>query len=402
MQMLSAPSGALLPESSMVSIVRAIEGVAGIPAGFPILFDREMAIVEPAFRYLLNLAVIPGRSHAADTLRTYAEHLHDWFDALEQTGLDWRCADEGMIAAYRNRMLAAPSPHTGRPYARSTINDRVLTVCRFYTWAHRHRLIADLPFGYDDVSVRRVRPHGMLAHLDRRPAIVSANVLTIAEAESLPRPLRVDQLRRLFTALEPPYGLIAQWALATGMRRKELCGLQLAQVPVVAHLSLERDPLVGLPLTVTKGDRPRNVYPPLRLIDRTHWYIAEERAALVKRLRRARPDYRPPPALFLNASGAPVTRPRLSAAFSTAFRKAGLKGSTHWLRHTFAMTMLIRLQRQAVTSPDLNPLKIVQVLLGHASIQSTAIYLRCVEFHSDALADSLAYLYGELIGDDRP
>ncbi len=37
----------------MVSIVRAVEGVEGIPAGFPILLDRDMAIVESAFRYLL-------------------------------------------------------------------------------------------------------------------------------------------------------------------------------------------------------------------------------------------------------------------------------------------------------------------------------------------------------------
>jgi len=242
----------------------------------------------------------------------------------------------------------------------------------------------------------------MLAHLDRRPAIISSNVLTIAEAEALPRPLRVDQLRSLFAALDPPYDLMAQWALATGMRRKELCGLALSQVPVVAHFDVGRTPLVGLPLIVTKGDRPRTVYPPLRLIDRTHWYIGEERAALVKRLRRARPAYQQPTAVFLNTNGAPITRPRLSAAFSKAFQKAGLEGSGHWLRHTFAMTMLVRLQRQAMTSPDLNPLKVVQVLLGHASIQSTAVYLRCVEVHSEALADSLAFLYGEVIGDDGP
>jgi site-specific recombinase XerC len=55
----------------------------------------------------------------------------------------------------------------------------------------------------------------------------------------------------------------------------------------------------------------------------------------------------------------------------------------------------------ATTAPDLNPLKIVQVLLGHVSIQSTAIYLRCVELHADTLAESLAYLYGELVPHDR-
>jgi site-specific recombinase XerD len=314
----------------MAVIVRAVDGVSGIPVGFPILLDDKMAIIESAFTFLLELATVPGQSHSPETLRTYAEHLHDWFDALEQSGLDWRTVDEGTIAAYRNRMLSAPSPHTGRPYARSTINDRVGTVCRFYIWAQRRRLIAELPFGYVDVSVRPSRPQRMLAHLDRRPAIMSGNVLTIAEAEALPRPLRVDQLRRLFAALDPPYDLMAQWASATGMRRKELCGLELSQIPVVAHFDVGRTPLVAVPLIVTKGDRPRTAYPPLRLIDRTHWYIGEERAALVKHVHRARPAYRPPTALFLNANGEPVTRPRLSAAFSKAFPSTDNAGNSRF------------------------------------------------------------------------
>ena len=46
------------------------------------------------------------------------------------------------------------------------------------------------------------------------------------------------------------------------------------------------------------------------------------------------------------------------------------------------MTMLVLLQRQAQSTPDLNPLKIVQLMLGHSSIQSTAIYLRCVELNA--------------------
>ena len=63
------------------------------------------------------------------------------------------------------------------------------------------------------------------------------------------------------------------------------------------------------------------------------------------------------------------------------------------------MTMLVRLQRRMAMAPDsdLNPLKVVQVLLGHASIATTAIYLRCVELHERELSESLAYLYGELI-----
>ncbi|WP_439397121.1 tyrosine-type recombinase/integrase [Bradyrhizobium sp. PMVTL-01] len=270
-----------------------------------------------------------------------------------------------------------------------------------YSWAHRRGQIDALPFDYVDVSLRAARRQGMLAHLDHRPPIVMANVLTVSEAERLPRPLRVDQPQPLFQHLEQPFDLIAEWALATGMRRQELCGFQLHQVPDVAHLDIEEDPLVGIPLSTTKGDRPRTVYPPLRLIDRTHRYVGEERAALVKRLRKAQHGYRAPAALFLNCGGNPVTRARLSAAFGVAFLAAGVTGSGHWLRHTFAMTMLVRLQKQVATTPDLNPLKIVQVLLGHASIQSTAIYLRCVELHADTLAQSLAYLYGELVPHGR-
>ena len=97
----------------MVSIVRAIAGVNGIPVGFPILLDGQMSIVEPAFSYLLELSTIPGRSHATETVRTYSEHLHDWFDTLEQSGVDSRLADEGTEAAYRNRMLSAPKSAYG-------------------------------------------------------------------------------------------------------------------------------------------------------------------------------------------------------------------------------------------------------------------------------------------------
>ena len=388
----------------MAMIVRAAEGVPGIPESFPILFDDDMAIIEAAFAYLIEHATVLGRSHAAETVRTYAEHLHDWIDSLEQSGIDWRTADEMTVAAYRNRMLEAPSSHTRRPYARSTINDRVRTVCRFYEWAHRRGLVEELPFRFVDVrSTGNRRERGMLAHLDRQPQTkMTANALTVAQCERLPRPLRVEELRRLFAELDRPYRLMAEWALGTGLRRMELCGFKVSQIPDTANLGANADPLIGVSLTITKGDRPRTVYPPLRLIDRTHWYVGEERAALVKSIRRRCSDFRPPPNLFLNRGGKAVTRARLSGAFNAAFRAAGLDGSLHWLRHTFAMTMLVRLQRQVAMAPDsdLNPLKVVQVLLGHASIATTAIYLRCVELHERELGESLAYLYGELIPDD--
>ena len=252
----------------MAKIIKATIGYSEMPAGFPILISDQMAIIEPAFAYLLELATIPGRSHAIETVRTYGEHLHDWFDSLEQSGLDWRTVSEVDIAAYRNRMLSQPSPHTMRPYARSTINDRVRTICRFYAWAHDRGWIEELPFHFVDVRTATGRRQAFLAHLDTRPGMTMANILTVAEHERLPRPLRVDQLRQLFVRLDMPYRLMAEWALATGLRRKELCGLAVFQVPETAHLNDEEYPVVGVPLTITKGDRPRTVYPPIG------WWIA--------------------------------------------------------------------------------------------------------------------------------
>jgi integrase len=385
----------------VVRIIKAAMGYAAIPAGFPILVSERMAIIEPAFAWLMELATIPGRSHAAETVRTYGEHLHDWFDSLEQSGFHWRGVSEAEIAAWRNRMLSQPSPHTKRPYARSTVNDRVRTVCRFYAWAQGRGWIESLPFHFVDVRVGPGRRQSFLAHVDGRPGVMAANILTVAEHERLPRPLRADQLRRVFAHLEMPYRLMAEWALATGLRRKELCGLAVFQVPETAHLDDEDHPLIGVPLTITKGDKPRTIYPPIRLVDRTQRYIDEVRTQQVRALRRQRADYRSPSALFLNLQGNAVSKTRLTAVFAEAFRAAGVMGTLHYLRHTFAMTMLVRLQRQALTTPDLNPLKIVQVLLGHSSIQSTAIYLRCVELNARELADSIDYLYGELIPDDR-
>ncbi|AME27364.1 tyrosine-type recombinase/integrase [Burkholderia sp. PAMC 26561] len=383
----------------MARIIRAAACNPGIPAGFPILLSDRMAIIEPAFSYLFELATIPGRSHAAETVRTYAEHLHDWFDSLEQSGLEWQAIGEATIAAYRNRMLENPSPHTGRPYARSTVNDRIHTVCRFYKWARDRGRIEELPFHFVDVRVSAERRHSFLGHLHTGALVVSANALTVSEHERLPRPLRVDQLQLLFARLAMPYRLIAEWALVTGMRRKELCGLSVFQIPETAHFDADYRPLIGVALTITKGDRPRTAYPPIRLVDCTHRYIDEIRTPQIRALCRQHSDYRPPDALFLNSQGAAITRERMSAVFNEAFRAAGLSGSVHWLRHTFAMTMLVRLQRQALLKPDINPLKTVQVLLGHSSIQSTAIYLRCVEVNERELGDSIDYLYGELILD---
>lgn len=52
----------------MVSIIRALAGELGIPARFPILFDADMAIIEPAFLWLMEHAELSGRAQASETV----------------------------------------------------------------------------------------------------------------------------------------------------------------------------------------------------------------------------------------------------------------------------------------------------------------------------------------------
>jgi site-specific recombinase XerD len=98
--------------------------------------------------------------------------------------------------------------------------------------------------------------------------------------------------------------------------------------------------------------------------------------------------------LLLNEHGRAMTR-KLDGAARGSVRGAGFRA--HCCCGTFAMAMLAPSDPGAQSRSQ--PLKVVQVL-GHASITTTAIYLRCVELHERDLSESLAYLYGELIPAD--
>jgi hypothetical protein len=74
-----------------------------------LLTDR-MVIIEPAFVFLLEHATVPGRSHSPETLRTYAEYLHDWFDSLEQSDLDWCELEDAPLSSLGHPVLRVRNP----------------------------------------------------------------------------------------------------------------------------------------------------------------------------------------------------------------------------------------------------------------------------------------------------
>ena len=319
----------------MTRLTHAAPGFPSVPKDFPIIMTESMQIVEPLFRYLRHISTVPGRSHSPKTLHTYSQHLSDFFDTLETHKLEWRYVTEFHLAEYRNSMLDKPSPHTGRPYSRATINQRVRAVIRFYKWAHRRGLIDELPFGLDEV--RAIARDTFLSHTEADPRTVAANELTLPEFQRIPHALSERDQRRLIRHLADPYLLMAKWAIATGLRRTELCSLVTIQIPEVFNLSHRDRKSVDVRIRTTKGGGPRTIRVPLRLIDHTHRYITEKREEPVHDSHRSSSSYRPSDALFLNDNRQPVTPALATRKFAKAFGELAINATLHSLRHTFAI-----------------------------------------------------------------
>lgn len=349
---------------------------AALP-GVPMLIDDDMALIEPACAWLLHVALVRGRTRSPATWRTYGEALYDWWQTLAANQWAWDRVSARELAAYRDTMLNGAHSAPPRHYARATINQRLRVVAMFYAWARSYDLVDRSPA--DAVDAVRVRSHrGLLAHVDARGGKQQALELTLRAASRPPKVLKPQTLRLIMDRLSQRDRLIATWALTTGIRRGEAAALPIAVVSGPSSERFDAAPVHAVLLDVTKGGRPRHVYPPTPLVDRTRAYVREERAVIVRRARRRDPNYREPATLFLTEYGRPMTPRRVGAMFSSACVTAGVASSFHALRHTFATRALALLQRQSARFPDLNPLLVVQTLLGHADLNTTGIYLELI------------------------
>ncbi len=356
----------------------------------PILIDRRMRLIEPACAWLMHVALVRGRTRSPQTWRTYGEALYDWWQTLEANGWEWNGIGPGKLAAYRDQMLRHRG-ETGRPLARSTINGRLRTIGRFYRWSVANGLMSQVPFASQEITLSRSRPQRFLAHIDASGGRTQANELTMRHVPMLPRPLAPEVIRRVMARMPARDRLIVEWAVTTGIRRMEVAGL------TVRHLKRSgSEPMIPVQIDETKGERSRMIYPPAPLIDRTRAYVREERAIVVRRTAVNRAD-RDPEALFLTCRGQPMKPRRIGAMFTAAAEAAGVTATFHALRHTFAAAMLRFLQREAQTNPELNPLLTLQVLLGHADLATTAVYLRVVETDLSVIEASVDDLYAALL-----
>jgi integrase/recombinase XerD len=382
-----------LPDSSevMPALREAAVAAAAIklreprPIGFPLLFNADLELIEPAVGFLHEHAI--QRAHTQDTVRTYLEILYDWFDALEQSGIQWQQADAIDLVAYRNRMLNEPSPHTGRAYSLRTVNHRVRGVLRLYEWMVRNGWLdhSELIGRENDFAVARSTRDSRSFHrseIDRR-------IFLLRQFESLPRPLVSAQARELLARLPPPYNLMARWQLYTGLRVSELLRLRVEDVfkrPVSGQATAQ--PSYFVINVMRKGRKPGYVIASASLIDESAIYRQQYRAAWCKRATckaRASEQER----FFVNTRGSAVKKNTYQKVICRVSKNCGFRATPHVLRATFACMMLARLEQLAKKGAPINPLLIVKILMAHEHIETTDRYLRAVAVDAPVLSEIL-------------
>ena len=279
-----------------------------------------------AERYLDHLAVERGLSE--HTLSAYRRDLRRYVAFLTRRDmLEPGEVEEVTVRSFVASLSASTHGPNDAPY-RATSVARTLSAVRSF---HRFLLREGVT--------------------DRDPAV---GVPQPRLPRSLPRPLPVEDVRRLLEAPDEgsPAGLrdraILELLYGSGLRISELTGLD------VDDLDLEE----GSVRVLGKGGKEREV--PLGSFgrDAVGAYLTRGRPALASVATRG--------AVFLNARGGRLSRQSCARLLNRYVRLAGIERrvTLHTLRHSFATHLL-------EGGADV---RVVQELLGHASVATTQIY----------------------------
>jgi integrase/recombinase XerD len=276
--------------------------------------------------YLDHLAVERGLS--ANTLAAYRRDLDRYLEYSSSKGVsEPESVDESHVAGFVTDLRTGGPQHP--PLSSSSAGRALVAVRGFHRFGLREGVTA-----VDPAHV--VRPPGPPRRLPKAISVDQVEALIdAAGSEGDPRALRDRAL------LEVLY--------ATGARISEAIGLD------VDDLDLES----GTALLRGKGAKQRLV-PVGRLA----------REAVDAYLVRGRPDYAAhgvgTAAIFLNRRGSRLSRQSAWAAIRAAAQRAGLSDeiSPHTLRHSYATHLL----------DGGADVRVVQELLGHASVTTTQIY----------------------------
>lgn len=277
--------------------------------------------MQPLERYLRHLTVERGLSK--NTLSAYSSDLSKYLTYLERHGQNPETAGANLIADFASELLVQGM--------KASSSNRILAAVRGF-----HKFLALEGIRQDDPT-GRIRP----PKLPKR----------------LPKALSQDQVVELLSAAGPePDDESADLIRLRDRAILELMYSTGARVSEVVALDLDEVDDSGLLRVRGKGSKERIVPVGSFAARSLNSYLVRTRPELA-RLRGER-------ALFLNKLGGRLSRQSIWEIIQKAGRACNLEVSPHSLRHSFA-THLIE------GGADV---RVVQELLGHASVATTQIY----------------------------
>jgi integrase/recombinase XerD len=284
-------------------------------------------LVEDFLQYLRH-----ERGQAEHTQRTYAALLNKFVTWAGAQGLtDWKSVELRHLMSFldheRKRALANQPKESTRRLSSESVYLEIAALRAFYRYAEVERLL---------------------------PANVAENLSLPRRWQRLPKALTNQEIEKLLAPETPetPHNLcdqaVLELAYASGLRLAELRGARLE------HLHLD----AGFINVIGKGNKERVVPLGRKAVAALRRYIDTARPQLVRPRSTAN--------IFLTKRGtafAPVT---LWLRLKQRVRRAGIERNVtpHMLRHSFATHLLEH-------GADL---RVIQELLGHASIATTEVY----------------------------
>ncbi|HET7481254.1 MAG TPA: site-specific tyrosine recombinase XerD [Actinomycetota bacterium] len=267
---------------------------------------------------------------ARNTVAAYRRDLEVWRRYCALKKIDPVSATSRAVTDYLDR-LRTGKPPASSVYSSSSVARMLVSVRAFYRFLAREDVI--------DVDP-------------------TATVGSPKKPRSIPKAVALEDVERLLGA--PPDDLlgrrdraILETLYGSGLRISELVGLDVDDVDLDGGVVLIRSGKGAKGRRVPFGREAR------RAISR---YLTQSRPELIKRSRGASSRG----ALFVNARGGRLSRQGCWKILKGYAEQAGLNGkvSPHTLRHSFATHMLD-------AGADI---RVVQELLGHASLATTQVY----------------------------
>ncbi len=284
-------------------------------------------LVDDFLSYLRN-----ERGQSEHTQKTYAALLDKFVAWIRAHGLrDWKTVELDHLQKFlqheRERVPSNQPEGSPKRLSGESVYLEIAALRAFYKFCENERLL---------------------------PVNVAENLALPRRWKRLPRALTDAEMKKLLAPIRPesPESLcdqaILELAYASGLRLAELRCLRLEQI----HLD------AGFINVIGKGNKERVLPVGGMAVEAVQRYLEAGRPRLVTK--------RSPANVFLTKRGSPFAPVTLWLRIKRRARRAGIAKNVtpHMLRHSFATHLLDH-------GADL---RVIQELLGHASIATTEIY----------------------------